>query len=134
MTQFYYIKDEKVYAGELVEDDNFITVHAGNGSKSSQLNGMDPESLANMLLRTLIKEGHVAPIQSIPVVIKDGLRVFRVTETNINGSVIITFLVAGQFGVLGIFDSLGEAESYLEELLSEDDEPEPPKPKSSMGY
>lgn len=133
MTQFYMIKDKKVYSGEYVEDFNSLTVYAGGESKSSQLNGMRIESLAKMLLSHLIREGHAKPEQVIPVLVIDGLMVLQVTETDVDGSVTVTFLVSGPAGILGTFNSRGEAEAYIEQLLSEvkEPEPEPPRPRSS---
>lgn len=135
MTQFYIIKNEQVYSGEYSIDGNLITVYAGGESKTSQLNGMKPEGLAGMLLKHLVREGYAIPVQTIPVFVKNGLRIFQLTETNIDGSVIVTFLVSGPLGSLGVFNSRGEAEAFLDELLSEEDdfEPEPPRSSSSMG-
>lgn len=133
MTKFYMIKDKKVYSGEYVEDFNFLTVYAGGETKSSQLNGMRIESLAKMLLSHLIREGHAKPEQVIPVLVIDGLMVLQVTETDVDGSVTVTFLVSGPAGILGSFNSRGEAEAYIEQLLNVAEEPEPEAPKPSGG-
>lgn len=133
MTQFYIIKDKQVYSGDYAVNGNFLTVSAGGESKSSQLDGIELDSLARMLLNHLIREGYAKPEQSIPVVVRDGLTILQVTETGVDGSAIVTFLVAGPMGVLGVFNSLGEAEAYLDELLSEVDEFEPESPKPSGG-
>jgi hypothetical protein len=126
MTQFYMIKDKKVYSGEYAINGNSITVYAGEESKSSQLNGMEPDSLAGMLLTHLIREGHAVAEHTVPIVVKNGLIVLQLTETSSDGSVSVTFLVSGPLGLLGVFNSRAEAEAYLEELLSEKEEV--PKP------
>ena len=45
------------YVAEYAVENGMITVTAAHGSKSAYLGDSEPESLARMLLRELIKEG-----------------------------------------------------------------------------
>lgn len=88
MTQFYMIKNLKVYSGEYALNGNLITVYAGDESKNSQLNGMDSGRLANQLLSNLIREGHAFPLETVPIKVINGLIILQLTETSANGTVL----------------------------------------------
>lgn len=52
----------QAYSAEYVLDENVITVLGGSGQESTHLDGMSEEKAARMLLRSLIRKGHIEPV------------------------------------------------------------------------
>ncbi|WP_348767678.1 hypothetical protein [uncultured Salinisphaera sp.] len=52
----------KLYRADYSLDENVVTVYGDRGYESTQLGGLSEQQVAKMLLRNLIKKGHVAPV------------------------------------------------------------------------
>ena len=52
----------KLYQADYFVDENVVTVHGDSGQESTQLGGMSEPQVAKMLLRTLIRKGHITSI------------------------------------------------------------------------
>ncbi|HTN62583.1 MAG TPA: hypothetical protein VL147_13715 [Devosia sp.] len=52
----------KLYQADYFVDENVVTVHGDSGQESTQLGGMSEQQVATMLLRALIRKGHIASI------------------------------------------------------------------------
>lgn len=49
------------YQADYSLDNNVVTVHGDSGQESTQLAGLSEQQVATMLLRSLIRKGHVEP-------------------------------------------------------------------------
>lgn len=54
----------KHYQANYFVDENVVTVHGDSGQESTQLGRMSEQQVAKMLLRVLIKKGHIASISN----------------------------------------------------------------------
>lgn len=54
----------KRYQAEYSLDENVVTMFGERGRESTQLGGMTEQQVAKMLLRSLIRKGHIDPVDS----------------------------------------------------------------------
>lgn len=52
----------KLYQADYHLVENVVTVYGDDGQKSTQLGGMSEHAVAKMLLRSLIREGKINPV------------------------------------------------------------------------
>lgn len=57
-------QDGQKYSAEFVLDENVITVLGDSGQESTHMGGRSEEAIARTLLRTLIRKGHIEPVDT----------------------------------------------------------------------
>ena len=55
-------KDGKTYEAEYFIDQGLVTVYGDRGQETTQLGGLSEQQVAEFLLSSLIRKGHIDPI------------------------------------------------------------------------